>query len=36
MDTDAWKAFGGTLEGKVYVGPGGAFFGRLYGPRTST
>lgn len=23
MDVDAWKAFGGTVEGKVYVAPGG-------------
>ncbi|KAI8469978.1 MAG: hypothetical protein J3K34DRAFT_268835 [Monoraphidium minutum] len=23
MDVDAWKAFGGTVEGKVYVSPGG-------------
>lgn len=23
MDVDAWKAFGGSLEGKVYVAPTG-------------
>lgn len=23
MDVDQWKAFGGTLDGKVYVAPGG-------------
>ena len=23
MDVDAWKAFGGKVEGKVYVAPGG-------------
>lgn len=23
MDVDAWKAFGGHVEGKVYVGPAG-------------
>lgn len=23
MDVDAWKAFGGTVDGKVYVAPSG-------------
>jgi hypothetical protein len=23
MDVDAWKAFGGKVDGKVYVAPGG-------------
>ena len=23
MDVDAWKAFGGTVDGKVYVAPTG-------------
>lgn len=23
MDVDAWRAFGGSVEGKVYIAPGG-------------